>query len=488
MEHEKAVNKMWQPDRRADIPIYRQIASHMEGRIRGGEFPQGSLLPSERKLADMLRVNRTTVVQAYEELRSMGLVERAVGSGTKVVPAGAGGAISPNWRKYLEAGTFLPNVPAMRRIRSELRTEGTVIDFASGELHPELFPNETIRTLLKERTFDGHLGYEDPQGFAPLRDSLARFLRRYLNIEATESSLLLTSGSQQSLFLITQCLLSPGDAVAVEVPSYGRSLSLFESAGLKVIPLRADEQDGIDPDDVAELHRRHRLKMIFTNPNFQNPTGTVLSDERKQRLLDIAAERGIPIVEDDPFSLTAFDGTVPPPLRSMDAGGQVLYVGSLSKIAASGLRIGWLAAPHSVVSKLADARQQMDFGLSAIPQWVAAELLNSPGFGRHLAELRRKLAFKLDSLRAALDCHLPGEVGYRVPEGGLNLWARWTERPANAERLFEQAIREGVVYVPGSVYGAGPDFFRLCFARPADDRIEEGVAKLAAAYRAAARL
>nr|WP_240489094.1 PLP-dependent aminotransferase family protein [Cohnella thermotolerans] len=479
----KAVNEnMWKPDRQAKTPIYRQIAGHMEGRIRSGEFPPGSVLPSERKLAAMLRVNRTTVIQAYEELRSLGLVERAVGSGTRVAGPAAGTVKTPNWRQYLESGTFLPNVPAMRRIRSELNVEAPVIDFASGELSADLFPNDIVRKLLQERPYSGYLGYDDPQGFRPLREALSRFLRRYLNVEASESSLIVTSGSQQSLFLITHCLLQPGDAVAVEDPSYCRSLSLFESAGLKVLRLRADRREGLDPDDIVALHRRHRLKMIFTNPNFQNPTGTVLSAERKRRLLDVAAEWGIPIVEDDPFSLTAFDGNVPPPLRSMDAGGQVLYIGSLSKIAASGLRIGWLAAPGSVVSRLADARRQMDFGLSTIPQWVAAEFLDSGEFDRHLRDLRLKLAYKLDSLRVALDAHLPGETEYRVPEGGLNLWVQW-RRPIDDLRLFEQAVREGVVYVPGSVYGSDADCFRLCFARPRLDQIEEGVVRLSEALR-----
>ncbi|MCC3374567.1 PLP-dependent aminotransferase family protein [Cohnella sp. REN36] len=475
---------MWQPDRYSKKPIYLQIAEHLQRRIRQGEYPPGSLLPSERKLAALLQVNRSTVIQAYEDLRAQGLVSRAVGSGTRVSqPEPGEAAPAPNWRPYLAGGAMQPNLAAMRRIREALRGERAPIDMASGELSDDLFPHELVRRLLRERSYVGHLGYDDPQGYLPLRESIAAFLRRYHGIDASASSLLVTSGSQQSLFLISQCLLSPGDAVAVEDPSYSHSLSMFRSAGLRVFGLPVGEE-GIDPDDVAALHRQHRLRMIFLNPNFQNPTGTVLSDERRDRLLRLTAERGIPIVEDDPFSLTAFDGVPPRPLRALkQAGGQILYVGSLSKIAASGLRIGWLLGPQSVIARLADARQQMDFGMSVLPQWVASELLDASHFDGHLARLRRKLAYKMDSMRAALDTVLPGRISYRVPNGGLNLWVQWHGAGDPDEpRLLERALREGVAYVPGAVLGSRPGCFRLSFAKPPIEQIEEGILRLRRAW------
>ncbi|MBB6672890.1 aminotransferase-like domain-containing protein [Cohnella nanjingensis] len=474
---------MWQPDRQSKKPIYQQIAEHLQQRIRQGEYPPGSLLPSERKLAGLLQVNRSTIIQAYEDLRAHGWVYRTVGSGTRVSNPESDEAKAPNWRRYLENGTMRPNLAAMRRIREELRGEKAPIDMASGELSDDLFPNEHIQRLLGERPYGGHLGYDDPQGYGPLRETIARFLCQYLGIDAAGSSLLVTSGSQQSLFLITQCLLSPGDAVAVEDPSYCHSLSMFRSAGLRVFSLPVDGE-GIDPDDIAALHRQHRLRMVFLNPNFQNPTGTVLSGERRARLLDVTAGLGIPIVEDDPFSLTAFDGRPPQPLRAMaHANGQMLYVGSLSKIAASGLRIGWLLGPHSVIARLADARQQMDFGMSVIPQWVASEFLGSSMFDRHISSLRQRLAYKMDTLRAALDTAIPGLASFAVPNGGLNLWVNWRGAGDPDEtRMLERAIRAGMTYVPGQVFGTRPGFLRLSFAKPALDQIEEGVLRLRRAW------
>ena len=198
----------------------------------------------------------------------------------------------------------------IRLVREVLRERESIIDFASGELSADLFPNEAIKQLMRDIPFEAYLGYDDPSGYLPLRETLVGFLEERSRIRATEASILITSGSQQSLYLIMQCLLAPGDAVAIEDPSYYYSLSMFQSAGLRIFRLPVKE-DGIDPEDIMTLYRQHRIRMIFLNPNFQNPTGTILHASKREALLKIAAELGIPIVEDDPFSLTSFDHCPP---------------------------------------------------------------------------------------------------------------------------------------------------------------------------------
>jgi GntR family transcriptional regulator of abcA and norABC len=466
---------MWKPDRSNKKPIYQQITDYMEHRISFGEFPPGSMLPSERKLADLLGVNRSTVVQAYEELRASGLVERSKGSGTRVSKHKWGISLkqTPNWKQYVVGGTFLPNLPFIRRIREELRKGESIIDLASGELSPDLFPNQVISELLQQQPFQENLGYEDPQGYPPLRESLVPFLERHLHINTTESSILITSGSQQSLYLITQCLLSPGDAVAIEDPSYCYSLPMFQSAGLRLFRLPVDEY-GIDPDDIIPLYRQHRIRMLFLNPNYQNPTGTILAMHRRIRLLEIAAQLGIPIVEDDPFTMTAFDGNPPPTLKSLDTTGNVLYIGSLSKIAASGLRIGWLIAPHAVVSRLTDARQQMDFGLSSIPQWVANHFIKDGQLVNQVIHLRKALFDKRNEMNQGLQHILHDYISFTSPQGGLNMWCRINGQVDDV-RLLDEAIKRGVIFVPGSVYGSDQGYIRLSFARPRFDEIIPGL-------------
>ncbi|WP_020620245.1 PLP-dependent aminotransferase family protein [Paenibacillus daejeonensis] len=472
---------MWKPDRDSGTPLYEQIADHLERRISYGELPPGTQLPSERKLAEQLGVNRSTIIQAFAELRAMGILESRTGSGTRV-SLSKWGAIpkhTPNWKRYAEGGSFLPNPPFMRRIR-EVLSQQELIDLASGELAADLAPTDEIATLMSERRFSSYLGYDHPQGYLPLRQALVGFLETHRGLQTTESSILITSGSQQSLYLITQCLLAPGDAVAVEDPSYCYSLPMFQSAGLRLFRLPVDEE-GVHPDDLREVYRMHRIKMVFLNPNYQNPTGTVMSEARRKAVLEVASELALPIVEDDPFSLTDYNGAPPPPFKTLDTAGSVLYIGSLSKIAASGLRIGWMVAPRTVVERLADARQQMDFGLSIIPQEIAARFLRSEALLPHLDRLQVELHYKRDLLIEALRRELrPEQIEFFIPEGGLHLWCKLLP-PVHDGRLLEAAIRRGVVFVPGSVYGSESGYVRFTFARPDAADIGPGIAAFAQA-------
>ncbi|MFC5528255.1 PLP-dependent aminotransferase family protein [Cohnella yongneupensis] len=474
---------MWKPDRDSNKPIYEQIADYLERRISYGEFPPGSLLPSERKLAEQLGVNRSTIIAAFAELRSLGIIESRTGSGTRVNKTkwGATPKHTPNWRRFAEGGNFLPNLPFLRRIREALIQNPTLIDFASGELSADLAPTKEIAELMNNYEYTSYLGYDNPQGSTLLRQALVEYLAKYRGIQTTESSILITSGSQQSLYLITQCLLSPGDAVAIEDPSYCYSLPMFQSAGLRLFRLPVDAE-GAQAEDIRALYKKHRIKMLFLNPNYQNPTGAVLSDERRKQFLDVTSELGLPIVEDDPFSLTSYDGEAPLPLKAKDSAGAILYIGSFSKIAASGLRIGWMVAPHSIVERLADARQQMDFGLSIIPQQVAGQFIKSSYFEPHLDRLRMELRFKRDLLIEALEQELPSAAQYTIPQGGLHLWCKFNNQ-INDSKLLDESIKKGVVFVPGSVYGSDSGFVRFTFARPKAEDIRLGISHFSKAIR-----
>ncbi|MGO4497601.1 PLP-dependent aminotransferase family protein [Paenibacillus sp. 2RAB27] len=474
---------MWKPDRNSKKALYEQIADYLEQRISYGEFPPGSLLPPERKLAEQFDVNRSTVISAFAELRSMGIIESRIGSGTRVSTSkwGATPKHTPNWSRFAEGGSFLPNLPFLRRIREALAHNPSLIDFASGELSADLAPTDEIAALMSNNAYTSYLGYVNPQGSTPLREALVDYLTNYRGIRTTDSSILITSGSQQSLFLITQCLLSPGDAVAIEDPSYCYSLPMFQSAGLRLFRLPVDNH-GVQPEDIRTLYKKHRIKMVFLNPNYQNPTGALLSEERRRRLLDIISELGIPVVEDDPYSLTSYDGVPPLSLKSMDTTGSVLYIGSFSKIAASGLRIGWMVAPRSIVERLADARQQMDFGLSIIPQQVAGQFLQSAYFAPHLERLRIQLQFKRDLLIESLEKELSGLIEYVVPVGGIHFWCKLIPSIPDGI-LLEESIKKGIVMVPGSVYGSDSGYVRFTFARAKSDEIALGISRFAEALR-----
>ncbi|MGE7949267.1 PLP-dependent aminotransferase family protein [Lysinibacillus sp. NPDC093688] len=470
----------WKPDRKAKKAIYKQLAEYIEKGIADGTFPPDKPLPSERYLASALNLNRSTVVHAYDELESIGLIERNRGSGTTISKDiwGITKKRIPSWNRYIEAGSFLPSQPVTQKIRKEA-VEHKLINLASGELSEELFPKSFLSEITSTRSFIGSLGYDHPQGNEILRNTITKHVKKSRGIDTNPSSILITSGAQQALHLIVQCLLKPGDAIAIEDPSYNYNLPIFKSIGIKIHYLPVDK-DGINPEDLESLYKKHRIKMIFLNPYFQNPTGYLLNKKKKEAILDISSKLGIPVVEDDPYSLTAFSGDKISTLKSMDRNGNVLYISSLSKIVASGLRIGWIIGPTSVIERLSDAKQQIDFGHSSYTQWVANDFLESENFHIHIKSLIKELERRRDKIIKSLDTYLKDLVEYSIPQGGIHIWCKILKN-YNETQLLEESIKRGVIYVPGSTLGSKDGFVRFTFAKEDEDSIDEGIKRFAEA-------
>ncbi|QPQ30332.1 MocR-like pyridoxine biosynthesis transcription factor PdxR [Lysinibacillus sp. JNUCC 51] len=470
----------WKPDRKAKKAIYKQLAEYIEKGIADGTFPADKPLPSERYLASTLNLNRSTVVNAYDELESIGLIERNRGSGTTISKDiwGLTKKRIPSWNRYIEAGSFLPSQPVTQKIRKEA-VEHKLINLASGELSEELFPKRFLSEITSTRSYIGSLGYDHPQGNEILRNTITKHVKKSRGIETNPSSILITSGAQQALHLIVQCLLKPGDAIAIEDPSYNYNLPIFKSVGIQVHYLPVDK-DGMNPEDLQSLYKKHRIKMIFLNPYFQNPTGSLLNRKKKEAILDISSKFGIPVVEDDPYSLTAFSGEKISTLKSMDRNGNVLYISSLSKIVASGLRIGWIIGPTSVIERLSDAKQQIDFGHSSYTQWIAHDFLESENFHIHIKSLIKELEKRRDRIIKSLDTYLKDLVEYSIPQGGIHIWCKILKK-YNEIQLLEESIKRGVIYAPGSTLGSKDGFVRFTFAKEDEDSIDEGIKRFAEA-------
>ena len=470
----------WIPDRKSRTPIYKQLAFYIENGIADGTFPPDKPLPSERGLAKQFNINRSTVVAAYDELESNGIIERNQGSGTTISKDiwGMTKRRIPSWNRYIEAGSFLPNFPVTKRIHREL-TGTKLINLASGELSQDLFPLSSLREITSSRSFIGPLGYDHPQGNEILRETLAAHVKTFRDIEAESSSILITSGAQQALHLVIQCLLKPGDAVAIQDPSYHYSLPIFKSAVIKTYYLKTDK-DGIDPDDITALYKKHQIKMIFLNPIYQNPTGTLLPENQRRKVLELSSKYGIPIVEDDPYSLTSFKGEKMKTLKSLDQNGNVLYISSLTKIVASGLRIGWIIGPKPVIERLSDAKQQVDFGHGSYSQWIANDFIESSKFESHIKHLVKQLDHRSKQIDTSLQTFLHDQVEYNVPQGGIHLWCR-IKKDFNEIQLLEESIKRGVIYVPGSSMGTEKGFIRFTFAREKEENIHEGIKRFAEA-------
>ncbi|MEH7177566.1 PLP-dependent aminotransferase family protein [Neobacillus vireti] len=470
----------WKPDRESKTPIYKQLALYIENGIGDGSFPHDKPLPSERGLAKELGINRSTVIAAYNELEGNGLIDRNRGSGTTVSKDiwGIAKKRIPSWNRYIEAGSFLPNLPVTQRIHKEM-AEQKLINLASGELSQDLFPMTSLREITSTRSFMGNLGYDHPQGSAIFRETLANHVYQFRGIETNPANILITSGAQQALHLVVQCLLKPGDSVAIENPSYHYNLPIFKSTGIKTYYLKSDK-DGMNPDDITELYKKHRIRMIFLNPIFQNPTGTLLSLERRKKILELSSEYGIPVVEDDPYSLTSFSGEKMRTLKLLDDYGNVLYISSLTKIVASGLRIGWIIGPRAVIERLSDAKQQVDFGHASYSQWIANDFLESTDFKTHMKKLVTELESRRDQMITSLNAFLKDQVEYYKPQGGIHLWCR-INNEFNEIHLLEESIKRGVIYVPGTTLGTEKGYVRFTFARENEEKISEGIKRFAEA-------
>ncbi|MFF2530092.1 PLP-dependent aminotransferase family protein [Brevibacillus sp. NPDC058079] len=467
----------WKRDKDAGVPIYMQIAKELERQIVLGVLPPGTSLPPERVLARRFGVNRGTVSAAYEELRAKGILQSWQGSGTWVSRDLWGVKQMPNWYTYTNGGAFLPAYPLAKRIQDAC-FDSSIINLAKAELATTMIPSLIPTTPGEENEIKLELGYAHPKGEPRLREALAVHLHENYGIHASPDEILVTSGAQQALHLITLCLLNPGDAIAMEGPSYSYSLPLFSSAGLRLFRLPLDE-DGIVPEAVYALQREHRIRMVFANPTYHNPTGTILSEARRAQLLDICQELRLPLVEDDTYGALTLAGSPrpPKPIKAIDKTGAVLYVGSLSKTIAPGLRIGWLVGPRSVVERLADAKQQMDFGTSSVSQQFARQFVERESWNNQQERMSRYLLEQQQTMVRAMHNHLSDYAVWNEPGGSYHIWCRLLA-PRDEKELLDDAIREGVVFTPGRVYGAEAGWLRLTYSWECPANIEEGIRRI----------
>jgi GntR family transcriptional regulator, regulator for abcA and norABC len=441
----------------------RDIVSTYAEQIHRGDLPPGTRLPPERRLAERLGVNRATVALAYAELVARGLVERRRGSGTLV--RGDLWGVAPDWPRYLAGSAFQPTRPLRQRLR-EIQRQPGVLDLAQGSIGPDLFPRAALEAILRDLRLPEEMDYPDPLGDEGLRRAIAAEHARQHGVRVEPDRVLVTNGGQQAVDLITRVLLGPGDAIAIEQPSYYYSLTLFQAAGIRLLPAPVDAE-GIDPEGLAALVQRQGVRLALLNPTYQNPTTTCLSLTRRTRLLAVCRGLNIPVVEENGYGLLHLDGPPPPALHALDGDGRVLYLGTVSKVLAPGLRLGWLIGPRPVIARLAEARQQIDFGMAGLNQALVARFLTSPAWPAHLERVRSALRRRRDALADALRATLGAAMRLDHPAGGLHLWARWEQRGDDRAGL-EAAARAGVAYLPGRLYGAPDGFLRLTFATLAE--------------------
>ncbi|MCP9956111.1 MULTISPECIES: PLP-dependent aminotransferase family protein [Streptomyces] len=361
-----------------------------------------------------------------------------------------------------------------------------VISFAGGLPAPELFDTDGLRAAFDRVLADAPgraLQYSTTEGDADLREAVAqRLTARALPTGADD--LMITTGSQQALTLITTATLEPGDIVLVEDPCYLAALQTFGFAGARVVPVPTDD-DGIIPEALDEIAAREPAKLLYLVPTFQNPTGRTLPAARRAAVAEAAARHGFWIVEDDPYGELRYEGEqVPWIAASPAASDRTIVLGSFSKIMAPGLRLGYLRAPAAIRRSCVLAKQAADLHTSTVDQAAAARYLRDSDLDAHIRTICDAYRERRDALLAGLSTALPFGSRWNRPAGGMFVWVALPEGH-DATRLLHVAIRHEVAYVPGAPFFAGtpdPAALRLSFTTHSPEEITEGLRRLAKAF------
>jgi DNA-binding transcriptional MocR family regulator len=458
-------------DSTSDVPLYRQLGDYVQRLIGSGDLRPGDRLPPTRELAGQIGLNRTTVSAAYEWLESEGLIQGAVGRGSFVLggsPRLAGAAREIDWSRSLTPSTFPSSgAPAPN-----------AIDFSSSRPSEQLFPLEEFRKccgeVLAHPKLQTLLQLGSPLGHAPLRAWLLARAKQQ-GTAGDSDDVLITNGCQQAVDILRRALTQPGTRVAIEEPVYPGLRNLFLDAGAELIGVPV----GDEGMDLAGLRKAldAGAKVVVVTPSFQNPTGATIPPAARTALAAMTRASGAVVIENDIYSDLVYAGGSLPRLKSLDP--NVILLGSFSKIAFPGIRVGWIIAPKPVIARAAELKQLTDLHTDQLSQAFLLHFAESGRLARHEATVIAAGREKLRAVGQACEKHL-GMCRYTAPDGGMNMWI---DLPAgmDAVALRGLARQAGVDYLPGRYFSVSRSLdsgLRLSFAglTPAD--IRRGIAIL----------
>jgi len=464
-------------------PIYRQIARAISDEIRRGRFRPGDALPGYRTLAEELGVSRNTAMAAYRELQTQGLIDGAAGSGTRVAaelpPASASMAIAlPSLGFDLHRGAG----------PSEAAWDRNLLQVASGNPDPRLLPGDALAQAYRRAltvNVKSTLTADDPGGNPRLRAAIAALLSSAHGVPSTPEQVLVTRGTQLPLSLVAQVLLAPGDAVAVEALGARSAWEAFARAGARCVPVPVDAE-GLDVETLDRLAATEGLRAVLVTPRRQYPTLAPLSPTRRARLLALAAERRLAVLESDLDGEFQFDGPALPPLAAEDRGGVVIYLSALSKVFSPGLRLGFVHGPAPFLAALRAARIAHDRHGDPVLERAMAELVEDGELQRHLNKMHQAYRHRRDLLCGALRRELGEAVEAVPPPGGLALWVKVRDG-VDVDAWSRRALEHGVAFQAGRQFafdGEPVQGLRMGFSGADDGELIEAARRMRAALGA----
>ena len=476
-------------NRNSKEPAYEQLRQQVRQLVEDGLLVAGEKLPSVRDLARKLGVSVKTVRTAYDELAAENIIETRHGSGTYVT-AHPSVVMGTNLRTREEMGGPLSELPPMRwepfDFKSEFfmmpppRNAAKLIRFTQASPDPALFPFDRIKQVATNMLWDPKEFFFDrghPQGFQPLVEYLEREMALAgVPMADGENDIILCSGFQRALALVLDLILRPGQKVAVETPTFTGILNLLLARRIEFEPIPLDAQ-GMDTEYLAGVLQQGEVKAVITIPTYHNPTGVVMSQQRREHLLRLAARHRVPIIEDDWGRMLRYEGESPQPLKALDPGGYVIHIGTFSKCFLPGLRIGWITSPASMSVPLVRAKAGADAGDSFFLQVLLHEMIVKGYFTKHVRKSVKEYKRRRNAMVKALEQHLPAGCAFTTPKGGLTIWLKLPSAILSLP-LLSLARKAGVDFLPAAF--VMPDrrdinALRLSFSRTEASDIQKGI-------------
>ncbi|MFL0269411.1 PLP-dependent aminotransferase family protein [Candidatus Clostridium radicumherbarum] len=466
-------------DRNSLITITQQLFEYFSDRILSGLLKDGQQLPSIRYLSKELNISPMTIIKTYNKLEKHGLATTIQGKGTYV-----------NQRNNIEKLNNLPEqddfqwqmgIPdylsrSQFKPSSNLTYGNNLYNLSIASLNYKLLPTAAILKdsfNLTQRNIEYLAQYPPVQGDYEFRNVLSHYLKSK-GIVITPDHLLITSGSQQGISLIASTFVGPGDIVVMETPTYPGAIDLFKSRGAVILTVPVDNE-GMRTDILMSLCDKHSPKIIYTMPNFHNPTGCSMSSKRKAELLDIARYNNCIIVEDDPWSEISYKKEKVKSIKSIDTDGHVVYIKGLSKVLGPAYRLAAIAAEGSILSRLITAKANHDLGTSMLNQKALLDFIQSNRMDTYLVNLNKQLLKRRDKVISLLKNHAPSEVKWTVPEGGINLWITLPKSLNVENLLYHTVTTKNISFLPGTIcYPNEVEFnhLRICFTYLEEEHLE----------------
>jgi len=457
---------------------YRQLATDMEQKILKGIYQPGDRLPSIRSLHRSADLSISTVYKAYVELEHMGLVEARPKSGYYVAPVSLGQLKAPGFPK-IDAAPRRVRLSSMINSIVTAINDPSLLPLGMTVIDPELVPYKSLGRILSgisRKEFKSMLSYALSEGHPGLRRQLARQTLGIIQ-RITPEDILVTNGCMEAVALALLATTRPGETVAIETPTNYSFLQLLKELSVMVAEVPTDPKTGIDVNALKETVQKTRIAACLVMPNFHNPLGAVMPEDKKRALMRLAETYEIPIIEDDISSELYFGDHRPKPLKAYDRDGLVLTCSSFSKSLAPGLRIGWLLAGPRFRERVQNLKAGTNVSTSALDQYLMARFLAGGGYDRHLRTLRATLKKQAMRTALAVQKYFPKETRLALPEGGTLLWIQ-LPRGTDSLELYERALSRNISVIPGTVCsntGQFQNYIMLSCGIPFTSEIERGI-------------